>query len=347
MPYPFLLEDYEFKDIYYSKTSAINTVNVLELPRRFDGIISCHKQDDQVTIVLVRKGRNGVWFNKDQILVNGNGPYEVLFFDTYDADDKGTYSDMCVVNALVDSEHCELSLNGDLHQLCGFRSPPSSPMDLVAMTLFKYDAHLIPTYVEHYKKLGVVHFWLYYNDDISKMAELPKIDGVTYVPWPYPYKVKGMHHAQSGAMTDMLHFSRRFAKYVLFNDLDEYIIWRPKNVTFKDFIVNSGFDTYGILNNFTFFHDAIDKALEHGKYTRTFQMEFTHRSKMIVNPSKHNFLGIHKPMNACHTLGNILVLAGPTCEMLHACNLPGRKHVSVIDAKLSRLSEIKNMILSI
>lgn len=350
MPYPYLLDGYGFEDIYYDGVRKVNVYGTAEV---FDSVVSCRRVANWVTVVLVRKGERGPWITdrgEEDVRVNGRVANRVSFYDAeiYAGE---PYNDICVIEAELNNDGCreiELMLNGYVRNMPMVQQDTEA-VDLVAMTLFKDDVDLVPGYVEHYKALGVERFWLYYNGTLALEA-LPVLEGVTYIAWPYAYMVDKKHYAQLGAMTDMLYMARHAGvKYVLYNDLDEFIIWRPKHMSLKDFVLGGGFDVYGVLNNFVFVEDgeaALREQLLAGAYTKSFQMEFGHRSKCIVRPEAiSTLMGVHMPMTMDEkTTERICVMGGPMCEMLHVCNVPGRIHVSFKEDGKRRLLALKDMI---
>ena len=196
--------------------------------------------------------------------------------------------------------------------------------------------------------MGVERFYLYYNGTES-LDVFPKIENVVYITWNFPYKIDHKHYAQLGAMTDMLYYSRNFAQYVLFNDMDEYICWRPQHISFKEHILNWGFDIYAFLNDFVFVENGdVKNICDPARYKTTFQMQYGQRSKCIVRPTSLSLMGVHKPMfgtNLAEDLNEkICVLGSPTCEMLHICNIAGRKHVSLKETTRDNLMNLKKQL---
>ena len=343
MPRPYLIGGLECRDIYFGQVKRVDVLprkQVFEdllVARRFGGL--------HLHMIFVRKnGQQGEWFCDHNILINNAPAYNVQFISKDRHND--IYHDMCIVKHRVAVDKVFVTLNGitqevkvEEHEL-----PATKKHKLVAMTMFKDDIDHIESYVRYYRKLGVEQFYLYYNDAKS-IDMLPQFDDVTYYQWPYPYTVDGMHVAQWGAMSDMIQVAKHVADFVLFNDMDEYIIWRPKHVSMKDFVALNGFKVYAFLNNFVILKDPtrIGLQIEEGKYEKVYEMSFPNRSKCIVNPMTLDVMGVHKPMHDVSE-SEICVLAGPMCELLHICNLRGRNHVSLNQDTIEKMLQWRKKI---
>lgn len=102
---------------------------------------------------------------------------------------------------------------------------------LTCTTLFLNDYQLIPLWYEWYRRLGVEHFYLYYNGPRlpSDIFIAPEI---TYIPWNFRYwngdisrgSLEWMHHAQSLQMNHALWKYGVETDYMIFADLDEYML---------------------------------------------------------------------------------------------------------------------------
>lgn len=116
--------------------------------------------------------------------------------------------------------------------------------NIVQTTLFKDDYRLIPLFYNYYKKLGIQHFYLYYNgiinDDIINICNnISNNNDITLIEWNFQYwnnkNCYYKHHAQLGQMNHSLYyFTKNNHQFILFNDLDEYINLNKK--LFKDII---------------------------------------------------------------------------------------------------------------
>jgi hypothetical protein len=175
---------------------------------------------------------------------------------------------------------------------------PSEKNKLVAMTLFKDDAKLIPAYVKYYSKLGIEHFYFYYNGPNVQTMKFPIYDNVTYIEWNYPYAL----FAQHGAINDFLFWSKNISEYVLYNDLDEFIYWKDNDNTLLEFIENTKYLCYTFRNRFTALQNSRVKIepgitnydmIVNGRFEAYNQIsDVTHRSKCIVS-TKIDVMCIH------------------------------------------------------
>lgn len=181
--------------------------------------------------------------------------------------------------------------------------------NLVAMTLFKDDYKLIPAYVKYYKELGVEKFFMYYNKAIGS-DPLPEIDNVTYIEWNYPYKNHFGHHwAQITAINDFLYWAKHFSKFVLFNDLDEFISESFMQKINDEHMCFAFENQFVILNEPTEpCEDVCDRMFNKDFYTIKEKHNFPRRSKCIINTEKIKTMGVHIPNIPNHSKENTLVI---------------------------------------
>lgn len=331
MPFPYLHGGMGYKDIYLEGSIKINASSVA--PLIFDNILSARRDGQNITIILVRKGSKDVWINSldGDILIDGERPSKVQYLTQNGYLDN--YNNMCIIQgkSSTSTDIVNLTMNYITKPIV-VQQTCQKKYKLVAMTTFKDDASLIESYVGYYKTLGVEHFFMYYNSSES-VENLPNIQDVTYIQWPYPYWIEKRHYAQLGSMTDMIYHARSFADYVLFNDLDEYILWKPKHISLRSFVLNNQFAIYGMLNNFVFIDDPkgeVSSQIKNDNFSRTFEMPYGTRSKNIVNVHKVDKIGIHKPFDNSYD-EEMCVLSSETCELLHVCNIHERQNASLTD----------------
>jgi hypothetical protein len=111
---------------------------------------------------------------------------------------------------------------------------------IASTTQFKYDYFLLPLYTEYYLKQGIDHIYLYYNGELNKINVPQQIlnnKKITLIEWDYSYTKKdGKQYSQ---MAQMQHayfkYANIFYKFMLYNDLDEYII-TENNTKLVDYV---------------------------------------------------------------------------------------------------------------
>jgi len=210
---------------------------------------------------------------------------------------------------------------------------------LTAMTLFKGDYKLIPTYIKHYKSLGIMSFNLYYNYSHENLIKLPNMTEIlhnidmdkditcTFMEWNFPYwKIinrQRMHMSQSPAISDMYYKSKHLYQNILFNDLDEYIYFNDKEINrfdellikYKDeaiFQFNGRWSKY-IVEDKMEQNVHNQRGISYLNFTNTFNMNNfvvsgwpdARRSKILL---KTNLLGmkIHKALSQLSSNDDIL-----------------------------------------
>ena len=121
---------------------------------------------------------------------------------------------------------------------------------ITQMTLFKDDAHFIIPWVEYHNRMGISRFLLYcnkpmgphdFNELLSGLDIVLDVD-IKFVEWDFRYWHGGKkdnyvaHHAQLPAMIDARFRIADTSKYILYNDLDEYIYLPPEYRTLIEYI---------------------------------------------------------------------------------------------------------------
>lgn len=343
MPLPFLNgEHIGFKDIYYKNVIQVNIEDGNDT-NLFEDIVSTRFVEDELIITMVQKKEYPIC----EVRING-------VIATIKKFDSTTHNDIYCTFCVFTSRNRQwaskstlnfiLMINGIEKVLSAQKSEISpTKQSLVAMTMFKDDASLIASYVVYYKKMGVDHFYMYYND-VKPISLLPQFQGVTYIQWNYPYYIGTHHYAQIGAITDFLYWSRHFTDYVIFNDLDEYIFWKGPHLTLKQFILNNQFACYGFLSNFVYMrnrHTDVDPEnmydlIENGQFEETTLIyPYGKRSKCIIDPKQIDAMGVHKhivPLNAPKC-----ILGFETAGIHHICNIKNRQHVSITKEFLRKI----------
>jgi hypothetical protein len=171
------------------------------------------------------------------------------------------------------------------------KKTPAPPRHrLVAMAVFKEDYKFIPAYVNYHKELGVEHFYLYYMYKSGPIS-LPRYPNVTYVEWDYPkYDSDGRSWAKLTAVNDFLYWSKHFADYVLFSDLNEFIQVRPDLTSEKM--------CYGFKNRLVELETPIniyDSIKNKNLEIFDWASNFPRKSKCIVSTKQVEAMGIHQP----------------------------------------------------
>ena len=178
---------------------------------------------------------------------------------------------------------------------------------IYAMTLFKDDYHLIKKYMEYYHEIGIDVFLFYYNGIIQDklLKEINMLNQSKYqiiiIEWDFDYwwhylSYPKHHHAQSMAINDALYILKDICDYILFNDLDEYIVLENdfklltnenKNIDvfeFKCMFCQMGIQPIKYRN---FYFEFDEKNIIKGNYWDKY------REKNLIKTSSVNLMGIH------------------------------------------------------
>lgn len=179
--------------------------------------------------------------------------------------------------------------------------------EFYAMTLFKDDYHLIKKYMEHYHELGVDCFLFYYNGTIQDklLKEINMLNQSKYqiilMEWDFEYwwnylSYPKHHHAQSMAINDALYILKNVCDYILFNDLDEYIVLEDD---FKSLVKeNNNIDIFefkcmfcqmgnDIIKYRNFYFEYDESKIIKGNYWDKY------REKNLIKTSSIHLMGVH------------------------------------------------------
>lgn len=267
-----------------------------------------------------------------------------LMLETRYTRDKGEGSDVLVYKAGAGAEAAggtegELDLfvqyKEDCRDVpCPVVNIPKQPDDtMVLTTLFKDDWQLFPCFHDYYKRLGVSHYYMYYNGipDESITSLFNQYPDVTLIPWDFRYwnhtSCKIRHHAQMGQMHDALHrYGKGSHKYMIFCDLDEYLILNGTPTSG----MQAFFDSHQEVNTFDFgnvwAHSSHPGDLTNVEADKKFDgnlnvssFPFRHKCVYRLDKPESNILCIHCPENKENML--------PVGYLLHFYDWsrPGRK----------------------
>jgi hypothetical protein len=111
---------------------------------------------------------------------------------------------------------------------------------IASTTQFKFDYYLLPLYINYYLNQGIDHIYLYYNGKLNELnisQDILTNKNITIIEWDYSYtKQDGKQYSQ---MAQMQHayfkYANIFYKFILLNDLDEYIV-TENNTKLVDYV---------------------------------------------------------------------------------------------------------------
>lgn len=171
---------------------------------------------------------------------------------------------------------------------------------LTLTTLFKDDYYLIPLFIDYYKKEGIEHFYLYYNNKLNLLKldnSILSDSNITFIEWDYVYRKNstgawsGINHAQPSQMNHFIYkYGKPLWKYACFIDLDEYAHIKNSKIKLIDLVKTKeaeNIDTIALYNNWA---DTLDTKVPCENSPCIFPNEFnistkvegyTHKSKLI------------------------------------------------------------------
>ena len=114
------------------------------------------------------------------------------------------------------------------------------PQSISIATLFYDDSvtHL-PLFFKHHQTIGVDKFFMYYNGPLSLVIDsLPKLAGVEYIEWNYPYYVVNesgqvLATTQAACLNTYMRKYGVFSDYNIFIDVDEYVLCKNLKTRLK------------------------------------------------------------------------------------------------------------------
>jgi hypothetical protein len=188
----------------------------------------------------------------------------------------------------------EVFVNGESKGIV--EKTPIGPRNrLTACTLFaKRDVSLIPTWIEYYKKRGVEHFYLYFNDSLDSCV-LPEIEGVTYMEWPFIFwiddQIGGSICGLITFLNDFLYWSKHFSDYILFCDLDEFIETKQFNLS-ENKLCYAFMNKHVHLNNPVPFLET-SEPIENREFTENPKVWVYKDGSKVIASTKIEVLNVH------------------------------------------------------
>jgi hypothetical protein len=187
----------------------------------------------------------------------------------------------------------------------------SKNYNIVQSTLFKHDYYLLNKFVEYHIKHGVEHFYLYYNEDISKLNSysFKYKDICTFIEWNYEYYYPNFpdHSAQPAQLNHILLKYGKLTNYILYTDLDEYI-YIESNKLLKNIITLPEYREASVIifhNNWCYFNDDDNNNKNQIEFPKKFMRNsYIHpypiRSKMLLKPDDiKEITSIHGIQSEC------------------------------------------------
>jgi len=110
---------------------------------------------------------------------------------------------------------------------------------LAVTTLFKNEsAAMVKRFVSYYRGQGAEVFYLYYNGDVVPDS-MPKLPGVIYLTWGYPYQIDTTEWIGVAQVTAITSFRLRYwddCDWVAIVDMDEYVYNINESVRLLDYL---------------------------------------------------------------------------------------------------------------
>ncbi len=180
-----------------------------------------------------------------------------------------------------------------------YKTNKENERTLAQTTLFKNDYKLINIFHKYYENQGVQYFFMYYNGKINE--EIKKFynkNNIKLIEWNYVYwnpNPKLIHHAQPGQIQHALYkYGKSEYKYMIFNDLDEYM--HIKNKKLIDYVNETNYDSIQFYN---FWSQTLDNNIPEEIPMKiiinNIPNGYPYRMKCINKTNSIRFNGIHYP----------------------------------------------------
>lgn len=299
---------YNFNILYESYKNKENKINII-YPNNFKIGENIYLFTDLFIsgndIIGVTKYYNNINFNKIEIYVNN----KKRFFDVIHIHkNSNEQSVICILKNVTIKKKMKIIV-----KYMKFRKqfilykPDYKKYYLTMSTLFKDDEFLLKSWIMHYKKIGVEHFYLYYNGKITDKL-LKYFDNIdrklfTLIEWNYTYWVgPNIHLAQITEVNNSIYKYRYNSKYIAFFDLDEYIVCKNLKNILKKYNSNNVAsiifnNSWADIKNFNFNRLKLNyNNFKNYKIIRDNIFEKA-QTKHIINPLNIKNNGIHVVRN--------------------------------------------------
>ena len=300
---------YLFSDIFITNSNSIGLISIIypDIDIKFDQI-ECY-------ISLLNKS---FYFNKKIM----REKYESNVFAYIEDNELQTY--ICKKDIIkITIKYKDISRDFNLNKLKNIK------YNLAFATLFKDDYYLLLSWIEYYLKIGVEHFFLYYNNKIDvKITNLINkyIENniVTLIEWNFVHKLPEIqkldpkiklvkksykvnyHHSQPMSMAHCLNYYGPMCKWLGYFDLDEYLVLN-KHLHLNNLLKEYNLNKTASVKFYCMWADLLDcdfknESVKFGhqiflKYNsiRKKESEGTfYRTKCIVRPENIKICGVHR-----------------------------------------------------
>lgn len=207
-----------------------DTIHTFPLPNDKFLFFDLFLADSTLTMICPR------WVDVSNILVGDNAMISCV--ETKDWHDTG----IKIVKFETPSENMvHVSYENMENTYCLTEKIQEPKKSLTMTTLFKDDFYLLGKYIDFYTNQGVEHFYLYYNGPMDNLKTRHSSENITWLEWNHEYYIDGdseksMSHAQFSQLNHALLKYGGLTEYMGFNDLDEYMSLRMKDVKLRDVI---------------------------------------------------------------------------------------------------------------
>jgi hypothetical protein len=195
---------------------------------------------------------------------------------------------------------------------------------VICSQVAKWDIGRISAWVEYYKKRGVEHFYIYFNDPIDS-CKLPEIECVTYMEWPFIYwiddQIGGSICSLITFLNDFLYWSKHFSDYILFCDVDEFIETRQFDLS-ENKLCYAFMNKHVYLNNPVQFLET-SEPIENREFTENPKDWVYKDGSKVIASTKIEVLNVHYVQKPFTDETNTK-MAG---KFFHVRNFKNRMHV--------------------
>lgn len=214
---------------------------------------------------------------------------------------------------ITDGISVKLDIQGLTHTIsCGFDKIYTQKGDIAAVLLFKNENEFLDRWIEYHMSLGITTFFIFNNNSENKQQyeNLQNKYGssIQFIDWDFTYQYP-YGQAQHTCYNMMLNLLRDRFKWILYTDIDEYIVLNTKYKTLQELLKLVNYDTCSTVSfkcrwfgcgrkseytpqNFleTLIFSApraVDKMYKNKTY------EASINGKCLINPTLTEIMGVH------------------------------------------------------
>lgn len=285
-------------------------------------------------LINLKKNLKTQYFNTDTDINISSDDIDIISFkwiNSVNLNFKFAYELTLRTPLISDTVELDINMCSINHKFnCFFSKLYEQTGDISAVIHFKNENEFLDKWIEHYKKLGVNQFYIYNNNPDNHTEYdnlLKKYNNIVFLDWGFNFDMP-YGFSQMCCFNHSLNLLRNRFKWVLYTDIDEYVVIKNKTGTFTELIkkydlskiasLNFQCMWFGCANNVDYnpqnFLKNLIKTSGKAVYEKTKDKKHYRNSKCLHNPLLNTVIGNHVSLE---TQGEQIILKPSVIRFNH------------------------------